>query len=128
KCYPYGALCDTHDITAVGSPQQRCLPISGCRSRQAHQRLSDTDGHAFANTVTDTEPVRRKQNDGRTVLEPAELVAFAIATVTIKDMLSLAEMVQQSVQAVQPDAGDQDGGDRDQRRPHRRIRRSHRKG
>ena len=58
--------------------------------------------------------VGRKDDDRRAVLEPTQLLAFAVARIAGDDVGAAMAQVEQHVETTQAYAGDKDGGDRDQ--------------
>jgi hypothetical protein len=84
------------------------------RSRLPHQRLAGTNADALRHVFAELEMVRRQQDDGRSVLEPSQLLALAHPGVAGKDRRPRQARVQNPVQDMEPDARHQDGGDRHQ--------------
>src|SRR5579862_2126134 len=83
--------------------------------RLAQQRLTGLDPHALAHTGTKFETIRREDDDGRAMLEPAELVALLHLCVAGKDSRPARLRVQRAVDAMEPKTGNQNGRDRDDR-------------
>jgi UDP-2,3-diacylglucosamine pyrophosphatase LpxH len=81
----------------------------------AHERDTHANGRPLADPVAQGKPRGRKNDDGGAVLEPAHLLALGEARVALDAVGSAIAQVQQHVEEVQADAGDQDRGDRHQR-------------
>ena len=64
--------------------------------------------------VAKLEMIGRKHDDGRAVLEPAELIALADAYIAWKHSGSRRSGIEQNIQKMQPDTGNQDSCDRNQ--------------
>ena len=83
--------------------------------RQPHQRLPLPDDRARLQIVRERPGPGGQHHDGRAMLEPSHLVALAIVRRARHDVRAAIREVERRRQAVQPDAGHQDGGDRHQR-------------
>src|SRR5215510_9018162 len=59
-----------------GRPQGAPLRLDAHALRQPHQRLPHADDSPVAHVVAQSKPVGREQDDGRSMLEPAHLLAL----------------------------------------------------
>ena len=72
------------------------------------------DPLAVGDAVAQREALGGEDDDGRAVLEPAHLLALGETRAAGDDVGAAIAEVQQHVEEMQADAGDQDGGDRHQ--------------
>src|SRR5205823_4414458 len=70
-------------------------------SQQPHQRLADANRRAFADIVAQPETFGRKDDDCRAVLEPTQLLAFAVARIAGDDVGAAMAQVEQHVETTQ---------------------------
>ena len=82
--------------------------------RQSHQRFPHADSFAVDDSGAQREPPGGKDDDRRPVLEPAHLFALGEMRLARNHIGAAIADVQQDIDEMQADAGDQDGGDRDQ--------------
>src|SRR6202021_3328966 len=100
----------THKKYQTGFIFKRALYLG----RLAHQWLSRKNPRSVLHILTKLEMVRRQHDDGRSVFEPAEFLALAHAGIAGEHGRTTCVRIEQDIEKMQPDTGDQDGGARTQ--------------
>jgi len=102
-------------IELVHWEQSASEALQGDLFGEPHEGDAHAQGRPFSDAVAQGKPGGREHDDRGAVLEPAHLLAFAKARVALDPVGAAVAKVQQHVEEVQADAGDQDRGHRHQR-------------
>src|SRR4249920_228225 len=86
-------------------------PAQNSSNRLPQQRLPCPDPRAILHIGSELKVLRRQHDDGRAVLEPAEFVTLLHLSVARKHRRPPALRIEGHIEEMQPDAGDQNGGD-----------------
>src|SRR5947207_15667813 len=101
-------------VIAVSPDKRLGTPL--IRRWPPHQGLAGPNPRRFRNIVAEFETSRRKHNDSRTVLEPAEFIPLPDVDVTRKYRRPPSLRIEHQVEEMQADTGNQDCGHRHQRK------------
>ena len=80
--------------------------------RHSKQRLAHPDYFAEVYTLGERPSAWREHHNGRTMLEPSQLIALFILTAARDQIWTSIGQVEWCVEAIEPDRGNQNGGDR----------------